>query len=263
MILTHISGYVGNFKQPIQRPNEDKATMFAISDELNMELDLILLTPGAFLDAYHFIRQFNACYYRIFVPTLRYEFISDFMNLYMCVKNIYPIKWVFPEEIDHYEFAKGQIKTDTHINEKNPKLSITYVKTVIDGVYDIIVRNEDGVHYFCQYLTESTARNLFRNREYTYIHVPASSTVYGGLTYLQAIKLNRKYEQKFIPHSFTSIEQFYDMMNGVYIEEVQTDTTVDEDGDNIPDDYTGDITDEEINDILNDISDVNGEDDEY
>lgn len=262
MILPYISGYVGRFKQPIQQPNEDKATMFAVSDELNMELDLILLTPGAFLDAYHFIRQFNACYYRIFVPTLRYEFISDFINLYMSLKNIYPIKWVFPDEIDHYDFSKGQIKTNTYINENNPRLSISYVPTELDGVYDIIVRNIDGVHYFCQYLTESCARELFRDREYTYIHIPVSSTVYGGLTYLQVVKLDRRYKQKFIPHSFTSIEQFNDMMNDVYIEEVPTDTTVDSDGDDIPDDYTGDISDEDIDNIFNDVFDVNGEDDE-
>lgn len=263
MILPYISGYVGLFRQPIQRPTEDKVTMFAVSDSVNTELDLILLSPGAFLDAYRFIKQFNACYYRIFVPSLRYEYISDFLNLYMSLKNIYPIKWVFPDEFDHYDFSKGQIKTSTYINENDSSISISYVKTEIDGLYDIIVRNADSVHYFCQYLTESRAKQLFRDRSYTYIHIPVSSTIYGGLSYLQVIKLDRHYRRKFIPHSFTSIEQFENMMSNVYIEEVQTDTTVDEDGNGTPDDYTGDITDEDIQDIFNDTFDVNGEDDEY
>jgi hypothetical protein len=252
MKLPEYSRYVGRMKQPLQKPDVDNPTMYMISDSLKHELDLILLTPGTFLHAYRFITSFNAKCVRLFLPSLRPEFISDVFNLYMLLKDNIPIQWVFPEEYPHYSFSSGQIKTDAYQNQFNPNLTITYIENdETENVYDIVVRTSDSTDYFSFYLTEKGARDLCNNKEYTLIHIPKSSTLYGGLTYDSVLKLNHKYKRKLVPQDFTSIEELYGYMGrevpeGTYIGQYEDDP----DNEGFPDDYTGDITDEDILEML-------------
>lgn len=252
MRLPEYVRYVGRMKQPLQYPNVDNPSMYMVSDSLKHELDLILLTPGTFLHAYKFITSFNAKCVRLFLPSLRPEFISDVFNLYMLLKDKIPIKWVFPEDYDHYSFSFGHIKTAAYQNQFDPNLTITYVSNEnVEKGYDIIVRSSDSTNYFSFYLTEKSARELCNNKDYTFIHVQKSSTLYGGLTYDEVLKLNHKYKRKLIPRDFTSVEELYGFMKrpvpeGTYIDRYEDDP----DDESFPEDYTGDVSDDDIMELL-------------
>lgn len=211
MTLTDYSKYIGQMKQPLQQPDIDRPSMYIATDGLKQELDLILLTPGTFLHAYKYIASFNAVCVRLFFPTLRPEFISDVFNLYMLLKDKVAIKWVFPDIYDHVSFSEGEIKTSSYQNQFSSDTTITYIEnTEIEGVYDIIVRTQMGTNYFSFYLDEKGARKLCNNSEYTLIHVPKSSTLYGGLTYDSIIQLNRSYRRKLVPYDFASVAELYE-----------------------------------------------------
>ena len=80
MLVPEYTQFVGRMKQPLQEPEIDIPSMYAVADSLKAELDLIILTPGSFLHAYNFIKEFGAKSVRLFTPSLRPEFISDIFN---------------------------------------------------------------------------------------------------------------------------------------------------------------------------------------
>ncbi len=207
-----ISGYIGWFKQPLERPKTSKPTMYMVSDWKKGEMDLVLLTPGCFLDAYHHIKIFGAVKTRIFVPSLRMEWISDIFNLYMAAKNITDIMWVFPERSDHHTFEQGHILSHAYNNEENPICGVSYVKNDnVDDVYDLIIYDSDGGHYFSQYLSEEEYSQLLeKESECVDIHIPYRSTVYGGLSYMELYEKDPAFARtKCVPHSFLSVADYY------------------------------------------------------
>mgnify|MGYP006916043025 CR=1 FL=1 len=246
MLVTEYCQYVGRMKQPLQKMEIDNPSMFALADSLKTELDLILLTPGTFLHAYRFILRFNPKKVCIFVPSMRPEFISDVFNLYMRMRGIIDISWVFPKEFPHFDFSKGQIKTDVYVNSFNQALTVTYLKNEeVSNVYDIAVRSQGGTHYFSFCLTESKLKSLYRSKKTTVIHIPKSSTLYGGLSYDEVAKLDRRYLQKVEPHDFTSIEELYKFKDRP-IPDGDLMAFDNEPKNTMPEDFEGDVTTEEI-----------------
>lgn len=220
MNTQQISEYVGLFKNPLQQMELDKPTMYIVCDKMKSEADLILLTPGTFLHAYEYLTELGVLNIRVFVPSLRPEFISDVFNLYMSKRFITPIKWVFPDKpfYPHTEFEFGQVKTMNYINEYDSSISISYVKNDnADDIYDIIVRDEKSCNYFSQYLTEEKLFELYEDPEYTSINIPYSSTLFGGLTYKE---ISSTYKKKFLnklnPHSFMSFEEYALYTGNIY-----------------------------------------------
>lgn len=205
-------GYVGRFQQPIINHNKQTPTMFMLMDDAKDELDLILLTPGTFPWSYDEIKCINPKSVRLFVPTLREEFISDIFNLYTTLKSLMPVvKWVFPDKATHSTFYNGQIVSMSHVNEYNTQLSVSYIKNDnAANVYDLVVKNENGSHYFSLHLTEEKLIELHDDFNIDYIHITTSNSIYGGLTYLDMLNSeNTKYLDKLIPHSFSSMDEYY------------------------------------------------------
>ena len=262
MLVPEYCQYVGRMKQPLQKMEVDNPSMYAVADSLKTELDLILLTPGTFLHAYNYIKQFNPRKVCIFVPSMRPEFISDVFNLYMRMKNLIDISWVFPKDFPHYDFSKGQIKTDVYENSFNRTLTITYVKNEeVSNVYDIVVRSKGGTHFFSFCLTEDKLKSLFRSKKITVIHVPKSSTLYGGLNYDEIAKLNIRYTQKVDPHDFTSIEELYKFKDRP-VSDIDLNSFENEPEDTMPEDFEGEVTKEEILAMLSeDTSEGGGQND--
>lgn len=248
-------GYIGRMKQPLQKPEVDNPSMFFIMDSSRIELDLILLTPGCLLHAYRFIKAAKAVSVKLFVPSLRPEFISDVINLYMLLKDSTAFDWVYPEGCPHFDFSKGQIRSNGWMNVEDHMLNITYVENEhVAGVHDIIVRTHNGTHYFSYYLTEDKLKSLYNDRLTTFIHIPKASTMYGGLCYDSAVKLHHKYRKKLAPHDFASLEEFYafnkrELPEGDKINQITWYSIL---GDDTPQDFDGIITDEEINELLDD-----------
>ena len=240
------SRFVGWMKQPIQQPEEYNPTMYMLSDLKRSEVDLVLLTPGSFLHAYKFLTTFNAKMVRLFVPSIRYEWISDIFNLYMLKKDKTVINWVFPKDIDHTDFSDGLIKTMNYMNLFDNNISISYVENEnVDDVYDIIIRDDTDVKYFSQYLTKEKAEELYDNIEYTSIHVPYSSTMYGGLTYNEVLNIRSVYRTKYNPHSFISIDELEK-----YLSENNIAFTPDKYFNDFDIDFEGEITEDDIDALL-------------
>ena len=216
MKFNDLRGYGGMFRQPIQNPSKDKTAMFALmDDDKKIEMDLIMLTPGGFYHALKYIKEMNPQRVRLFVPTLREEYISDIFNLYNSLKSFIPVKWVFPVKSDHASFRDGQIISTSYTNEVDTKLSIRYVENkYIDGVYDIEVINKDGTHFFSQHLEEDDLESLLQSDAVNFIHLQASISTYGGITYSEAIKNKRKNQYKLIPYAFSSVEEYYYLVYG-------------------------------------------------
>lgn len=207
--------YVGRMKQPLQKMNVFAPSMFALSDPEKVELCVIILTPGAFCHAYEFIKGFGAKIVKIFVPSLRPEFISDVMNLYMSLKNKMPVKWVFPEKYNHYSFSMGHEKCGVYIHPVDPMISIEYIKnSEVDRLYDILVKCEEGQHYFSLHMTDEKCMELFYCRTCTFIHVPKSAPIYGGMSYDALFDMNKKFRRKLVPFDFTSYEEYIKFRGG-------------------------------------------------
>lgn len=204
------SGYIGNFKQPLQKPEAYKPTMYVLSDFLRNELALVLLTPISYLHAYKYIKKFYPKSVKLFTPTLRIEMVSDIFNLYMSFKDIIPIEWVFPSESGYYSLDKGLSKTNSYINSYDSTLAISYIKNdAVENVYDIVIYDNESVRFFTQYLTKEQLDILYDNPLYTTIELPYTSTMYGGLSYLDIQTLyEKKYLTKLVPHSFASIDEY-------------------------------------------------------
>lgn len=250
MKLNEYYGYIGRLKQPLQYPQVDRPTMFMVADSLKTELDMILLTPGTYLHAYKYIMSYKPRSVVIFAPSFGPEFISDIFNLYMTLKDIMPIKVVFPHGYNHYDFDMGILKTDVYVNNYSQWISIRYEEnTNLDDVYDIVVNCENESNYFSMYMTKEKAESLFENDDINRINLPMSSTLYGGLTYSDVIKIDRHYAFKFTPSEFTSVDEMYKVLHR---EKTEIKYLDDPDDEGFPPDYTGDITDNEIIDVLND-----------
>lgn len=204
------SGYIGNFKQPLQKPEAYRPTIYALSDYLRNELALILLTPGTYLHAYKYIKRFNPKSVKLFTPTLRIEMVSDIFNLYMNCRDGIPIEWVYPIASEHYDFDKGLVKSESYINTFDVTLGISYVKNDnVEDVYDIVVHDNSSVRYFTQYLTQEQLDTLYENPAYSTIELPYTSTMYGGLSYFDIkTTCKKKYLTKLVPHSFSSIDEY-------------------------------------------------------
>lgn len=202
--------YVGRMKQPLQKMEAFFPSMFAVSDAENCELCLIILTPGAFCHAYNFIKRVDARSVKLFFPTLRPEFISDIMNLYASIKDTKPVKWAFPEKYNHYSFSMGHEKCGVYIHPVDPVISIEYIKNdKVDRLYDILVKCEEGTHYFSLHMTDEKCTELFYCRQCTFIHVAKSLPVYGGMCYDSLYEMNRKFKKKLVPFDFTSLEEYW------------------------------------------------------
>lgn len=196
-------------KAPVQDQKYDIPSMCLLSDSMKTEYALILLSPGTFLYAYKYIVRNLPHSLKIFVPSLRPEFISDVFNLYMNLKDLLPVEWVFPESYEHYSFELGHIKDSSYMNPVDCKISISYIPNEnVDHVYDIVVDNPDATNYFPMHLTEDQMVRLYADDNITYVHVPKSSTLYGGLTYNDAYNINPKFKRKMIPYAFTSSKEF-------------------------------------------------------
>lgn len=250
MKLKVYSGYIGKLIQPLQVPERDRPTMFMMADSLKTELDLIILNPESYLHAYKFIIQYRPKRVRLFFPSLRMDFISDAYNLYHDLLSKIDVKVVFPKPTGNVFFDYGCINTDTYVNEFNSRINVRYIpNNNLDDIYDIVVNTDDSSNYFVSFLTREMVDEFIKNRDYT-IHLPYSSSMYGGLTYVDLDSLRRKDKRLFYPHSFSSVEEYYAYNNRELPVELDKFHDDPDEESGFPEDYEGDITDDEIMEMM-------------
>jgi hypothetical protein len=152
---------------------------------------------------------------KLLVPALDVLFISDIFNLFMTLKNIKPnIKWIFPVTpliSRSVEFESGQQMLSTYTHPNDSSIGITYVKDTYEGsrdFYDIVITDGVKTIYLAQYINATKAELLHANNTITEVHVPYSSTLYGGLSYVTLLNLYPSYYDKFVINSFISVDEY-------------------------------------------------------
>lgn len=213
-LLDNYSGYTGNFKQPLSDLSLYGPTIYGVSDINKQELDLILLTPGCFYDAYKIIKQIGFIDVKIFIPSLDVLYISDIFNLIMDIAKYKPtIQWVFPllpQIPTSTLFEAMQLKNTFYQNSIDSNITIEYIPSEIAGrsVYDILVKDGNKTRYFCQYLSTTKLDLLYDLETIDEIHIPYTSTLYGGLDYMDAISIDKKYASKLVANDFCSVDEY-------------------------------------------------------
>lgn len=219
------SHYIGRMCQPLLHPDIDNPTMFLLRDQRGCELDLLLLTPGFFSHAYRVILQENIGRVRLFLPSCGIEYISDLYNLYRSFDNRKDIQWIFPnidgfshlnhivypnfESSQYVRFLDGKKSTSWYVHPNDTSVSISYIDNPhVIGLYDLVVKTPDQVHYFANYITKERAMELYEDSDYDSIHIPYSTPMYGGISYKELLKFGTLYRQKFIPNSFLNEEEY-------------------------------------------------------
>ena len=193
-----VMGYNGLYKQPYPNERTYGDTIYAVTDDKHQEMNIILLTTGAYKDAYVLASDMTYQYINIFVPSLDITFISDVYRLYMDLLKIKKhLKWVFPDNVPtalktHVLFDIGHIAVKLYASITIPNLTIEYRDSGASSelpVYDIYVSDGIRAVNLCQYADEKKLKSLFRNKEFDEIHMQYNGTFYGGLTYKEALKL--------------------------------------------------------------------------
>ena len=214
MINHPISGYTGIFSTPILDPVRFGPTIYTLSDSVRNEAFFILLTKGCAPDAIKIMENIGIQNVKIFVPSIDTDVLTDLTTI---IPKIYSLKlgtrWVYPKVIINSRTTmidNLQIRKDFLQNRADSRISVEYVLSNTDTptYYDIIVRDGAFTKYFCQYLNEEKLLTLFSNPAINEIHVTYSTPIYGGLSYLDAIQISKKYISKLYAHSFITEDEY-------------------------------------------------------
>jgi hypothetical protein len=214
-MANNISGYTGLFKQPIQTPNSYGPTVYCMSDINKQEVIFILLTPESYLDVYNLAKSLSIQNIKLLVPALDVLFISDIFNLFMTLREIKPnAKWIYPVEPSlstSVEFELGQDVNSVYTHPYDSSISISYIKDIYEKThdfYDVVIMDGTNTIYLAQYMNAEKAAALYNDQSISQIHMPCSSTLYGGLSFTELLNLNSNYYKKFGINSFSSLAEY-------------------------------------------------------
>lgn len=214
MTKNPITEFAGRMRVPMEHPETDTASMFLVSDHDHTELDLILLTAGAFSSAYDCVRKFKPKILRIFTPSMNNVFVSDVYNLQKELSKTMDCLFVYPEKQEDVVLRDAQEVHRSWTNSADSSINILYVDNPkVKGVQDIIVRSRTGSHYFSVCMNRNRLLTLFKKKTCDRIYVPKSVTLFGGLSYDKIIEMNRLYHKKVEAFDFPSILELYQYRN--------------------------------------------------
>lgn len=213
-----IAGYTGLFKQPISDLALYGPTMFAVSDINKRELDLIILTPNCFYDAYKIIKQCGFPTVRLFCPTMNYLFISDISLLlgeFSDYSGVKDVKLIYPDRIKipiSNIVHDNIIGADIWENKFDTNIRISYLRTISDitnDCYDIYLENGSHTYYFSLNYNEEKLNYLCARKDDIQIHINYDNKLFSdGLNYLQIKDKYKKYLNRFYVHTFVSDAEY-------------------------------------------------------
>jgi len=212
-----VSGYVGLFmdkasdmKNPIKNHS-----VYAITGEDKKELNLIILTQGAYKTAYNLAKGVTYPCINIFVPCMNHLFISDIYRLVldlqesrMNVKLYFP---VVPKDDTLPEWFTSMIDNSTFISTEYLGLVIRYVKANEKsdiGYYDIIVEDGKTSKYFLTYLDENKAELIYIDNTLNDIQMGYNTTIFGGMSYTDLVEKYPNLSSKITVHSFSNETEY-------------------------------------------------------
>lgn len=220
--MSLISGYSGLYRQPYANNATYGDTIFCITNEKHQELDLFLLTPGCYKDAYKMACSPSYQIINIFVPSMDGLFISDVFRLVTDLLKIKKtVKWYYPDKVDFVPtnvlFQVAQMQGNYFSSANISEVAIEFKRSnTLDQdhrFYDIYICMDDKYVAFMMYMDAAKLTKemtMSASDAVDFIHMPYNTTFYGGLTAKECGKLNAAWMPKIIPNNFRCKEEFYE-----------------------------------------------------
>lgn len=182
-------GYLGYATLPFKNYGTSyvPSSIYAISNETTKEVLIIPLTIGCFNDLYKFINSNKVFGYtiKILPLSINYDYISDIYNIVTIFSNKERnINWVFPKRPKYYyseQFEVLQIHDIKYesIESDESSISIEYIESGVEDLYDIVIRTNDFTKYFSLYMTDEKVQ-MCQENNYE-IHMCGENSRHGGL----------------------------------------------------------------------------------
>lgn len=221
--MNHMDGYIGLLQYGADF-SKISPSVYVASGEGCIELFIIVLTPPTPQELRKLAENIKYPYVKIFAPTIDACFISDIFNSFNKTKNkLYGnvgieknTKLIFPEDIQiptSIGFLDNVEKESTWINVEDVSLTIRYIDSknpYKTGCYDIVLSTDDNSKYFASYMDVAKLESfLLEYSDTMELHLPFSTTLYGGMTYLDVMEhVSAKDKKRIIAHSFTDYNFF-------------------------------------------------------
>lgn len=214
------SGYTGIFKQPYANTDHYGDSIYVIADTKNQELNLILLTPGCYKDAYFVASAVTYQYINIFVPSMDSIFISDVLRLVFDLRRIKKmVQFIYPQHVTispaNVLFDQSHLKLSNYVSTHIPSCHITYQPAdssesmASAHLYDISVYDGKQFMLFTLKMDTTKLTTAFTGTDkYDSVHLPYNCTFYGGLTAKECGKLNPRWSPQIVANNFACREEF-------------------------------------------------------
>lgn len=224
--MSYFAGYSGLYRQPYANETIYGDTIYAITDDKRQELNLFLLTPGAYKDAFRIASCITYQRINIFVPSMDVLYISDVFRLVTDLLKIKKsVKWYYPEKITTtptnvlFEMAQmtGNFYVSPVIGQLTIEFKLSNSKDAGHRFYDIYVCDDTDYIVFCMYMDAEKLTSLMTSsNDYDQVHLPYNSTFYGGLTCRECAALNPRWAPKLVANNFMCREEFIEAANSKY-----------------------------------------------
>lgn len=217
------AGYSGLYRQPYANASTYGDTIYLIPDQYHQEMNVLILTPGAYRDLYRILSAPTYQRVNLFIPSVDTLFISDLFRLVCDLRKIKSeVRWYYPEPVNgitpkNMLFETAQIRSNYFKSERISNCTIEFklANTLDDNhrFYDFEVCDGSSYDYFTLYLDEEKLDMLVSNFSNTSagverIHIPYNTVFYGGLTGKEAGEILGKKSYYLVMNNFKCREEF-------------------------------------------------------
>lgn len=211
------SGYIGVYKQPYANTLTYGDTAYGVFDALHQELNILVLTPGAYREIYNFASAPSAQYINFFVPSMDVLWISDIFRLVTDLTKIKKsVNLYYPDPINpgltNALFNIACKRYNSFISKRIDSFRIEY--HLSDGsradhkFYDIHLFDGEKYHIFTLFVDKDNIDNVLKYSAVDRIHMPYNTVFYGGLTAIECAKLRPELVKKVIVNNFNCREEY-------------------------------------------------------
>jgi hypothetical protein len=216
------AGYIGIYREPYSDLRCYGDSIYAITDENQQELILILLTPGCYKEAFALASHMSFQRIKLIVPSMDVLFISDVFRLVTDLMKIKKsVKWYYPEHIAttpaNVLFEMAQMTNNylaSDIGGTTIEFKLSSSRDENHRFYDIYVCRDDSYIVFCMYMDAEKLTKLMTSTDhYDQIHMPYNCTFYGGLTGRECGALNSQWTGRIVPNNYGCTEEYAEAAN--------------------------------------------------
>ena len=216
-------GYTGLYRQPFADHITHGDTIYVMMDTAHQELNILLLTPGAYLEVFRMASSITFQRINLFVPSMDALFLSDVFRLVIDLQKIKKtVRWYYPDKITvkppNLLFERAQVLSTFFLSKAIPGLTINFQESSKDenkaGLYDFKVYDGEDYDCFSLFMTKEKMDDLLRSK-FDRIHFAYNSTFYGGCTVRELSEYN-SWRSHIVPNNYMSIEEFREAQHGRY-----------------------------------------------